>query len=117
MNIMIICVVAKEVLERVPRESESAMIIDSLRRRDAEEEDILSNRQIGDHVSEESAASVENESFDWVIVECSESIGNVESVVPAVNCSVEEGDLMSRSMHHVLPSIENEPKNRKSIEI
>lgn len=58
MNIVIICIIAKEVLKRVPRKSESTMIIDSLCSRDAEEEDVLSDRQIGDHVSEESATSV-----------------------------------------------------------
>lgn len=33
-------------------------------------------------------------------------------MVPAVNCPIQEGDLMSCSVHHVLPSVENEPESR-----
>jgi hypothetical protein len=96
-------------LKRVPRKSETAVIVDSFGCRNAEEEDILSNREPHHHMSEKGAAGIENETFNGMIVESAERIGNVESMVPAVNGAVEIRHLMTRSMHHVLPSVENEP--------
>lgn len=77
MNVVVICVVAEQVLEGIPRKCESAVIVDRLCRRDAKEQDVLSDREPGNHVCEKRAASVENETLDRVVIQSTERVRDV----------------------------------------
>lgn len=111
-NVVVVCIVAGEVLQRIPREGESAVIIDRLHGRDDEEEEGLTRREADDLVREDTAARVERKAFERVVVERAEGVRHVEAVVPGVDGAVQEGDLMCRPVHHVLPAVEDKAAAR-----
>lgn len=88
MYIMIIRVVPEEMLERIPGKRESTMIIHSFQRRQGEEDNPLSQRHQSTSMSNSSSESIEDESFERMVVECTEGVGHVESVMPGMDVTV-----------------------------
>lgn len=108
MNVVVVRVVAEQVLNRIPRECEPAVVIDRLCRRNSKEEDTLAHRHERARVGDGGSERVENEAFEGVVVEGSEGVGDVEAVVNAVNVSVQEGVGVEVAVPEVLPCVENE---------
>ena len=108
MDVVIIRVVPEEMLKRIQRESKSTMIVNSLRGRNSEEENPLTRRHQCAGVGDSRSKSIEDESFDRVVVKRSEGVGNVESVMPRVDMAVEELVGVEVAVEEVLPCIQYE---------
>lgn len=108
MNVVIIGIVPKQMLQRIPRERESTVVVDRLGRRDGKEQDSLSHREHRTRMSDHRSEGVKDESFEGVVVECSESVGHVETMVPGMDVAVEEGVGVEVTMEKVLPGVHDE---------
>jgi len=76
-DVMILCIIREEYLERIKWQRVSAMIVDGLECSKREEEERLSGRHAGDSVCDGCADRVEKEAFKPVIIERTESIRDV----------------------------------------
>lgn len=81
---MVVGVVPEHLLQRVPGKSVSAVVVDSLQGREAEEDHSSTSGKTGDLVGKTSADSVHQESLEGVVVESAKGIRNVETVVARV---------------------------------
>ncbi len=86
MNIMVSGIVACDVLEGVPWKGISAVIVDGLDCRAGEEAHSLARGHEGEFVGDAGAEGVEEEALKGVIIESAEGIGDIEAVVPGVEC-------------------------------
>jgi hypothetical protein len=77
-------IVAGQVLEWIPGECVSAVVVDRLDGQAGEEPHSLSDRHAGRQVGDGGAERFEKESFDRVVVEGAKSVCDVESVMSRV---------------------------------
>jgi len=89
-NVVVPGVVAVHELQRVQWQRETAVIVHCLCGTESEEESALPHRHAGNGFSQSGTEGIEQEPFEWVIVERSVCIRNVETVVDRMNVSVEE---------------------------
>ena len=89
------------------------MIIHGLQASEPEEEDLLSNGHHAGCFGEGSGEGIEEESFDGVVVEGSEGVRDVETVVVGVEVSVEEGDFVHEFVEEELPGVDDEAGSRR----
>ena len=122
---MIACIVRSNALQRVPRESVAAVVINSLESAAGEENHALTRRQTSGFEGNAGSEGIEEEAFKGVIVESAKSVGNVETVVPGVkgcfkiqSCAsigeeqngeltVEPSIHMHKAVEKVLPGVDN----------
>ena len=90
MNVVVVDIVMEQELARIPPQPVSAMIIDRLCAAECEQQCCLAGRHPGERLCDDGSKGIEDESFDWMVVECTESKGDVESVVDGVEVSIEE---------------------------
>lgn len=62
---------------------------------------------------DDSAERVEDEAFEWMVVERAKRVGNVEAVVDRVDVSVEELVRVEIAVPDVLPRVENESRRER----
>jgi len=105
---MVLRVVPKDSLERVPPDLVPAMIIDRLDRAHGEQDDTLPDGHPRCRMSQHGTEGIEEESFERMVVERSESIWNVKFVVDRVEVAVEERNGVEQPMEKVLPSVHDE---------
>lgn len=74
---MVSGIVGCEMLQRIPRESIAAVIVNRLDGGEGEEPHALAIRHPGCQECDAGASSIEKESFNGMVVESTESIGNV----------------------------------------
>lgn len=108
MQVVVVDVVGKEALERIPREVVAAVVVDRLGRRDAKEQDGLPGRHARARLGHDGSERVHDEAFDGVVVQGAERVGDVEAVVDRVDVLVEELVGVKVAMDGVLPSVEDE---------
>jgi hypothetical protein len=81
-DIMIIRVILRKHLQRVEGETISAMVVDGLESRNAEQECGLSGAHARQRLGNYGAERVEQEALERVIVQSPERVWDVEPVVP-----------------------------------
>ena len=108
MDIVIIRVVLRDPLQRVPREPEARMIVHRLEGAHGEEKDALADGHAGQFEREQGADCIFEEAFQGVVVERSERVGDVEAVVARVKGPVEPLMSMHLAVDHVLPCVHEE---------
>ena len=104
-DIMIVGVIPKEYLERVERKTIPAVVIDSLHSREREEEGRLPDGHERDGRRDRSAEGVQDETLNWVVVQSTVGVRNVETVVPRMEVSVEELVDVKGAVPEVLPCV------------
>jgi hypothetical protein len=108
-NVMVICPVLAEHLERVPGEAIATVVVDCLKDADAEKQCCLPDGHLGPRFSKYCSDGVEEEAFHRMIVQSSIRIWHIEAVVYRVQMTVEEFVHVHGSMKEVLPSVDEEP--------
>jgi len=83
---MVSGIIAGDVLEWIPWQCISTVIIDSLDGRGREKHHSLASCHARDLIANAGTESVEEESFERMVVEGSESIRNVKPVMAGVKC-------------------------------
>lgn len=81
MNVMVASIVAGNVLQDVPWQGVSTVIVDSLDGTAGEEPHGLARSHAGKEKGKSSSERIKKEALEWVVVESSVSIGNVKTVV------------------------------------
>jgi hypothetical protein len=81
MNIVVLGIVARQVLERIKGERVATVIVDGLDGGAGEEPHALACGHTGELVSERGAQRVQEEAFKGVVVECAVGIRNVQTVM------------------------------------
>jgi len=89
------------------------MIIDGLQASEPEEENFLSDGHHAGCLGEGRGEGIEEESFDGVVVEGSEGVRDVETMVVGVEVSVEEGNLVHEFVEEELPGVDDEAGERE----
>ena len=84
MDIMIQSVILPDPLQRIPRDTITAMIIHRLQGGDGEEADALPDAQTSKLECQTASNSVFEEAFQRMIVKCSKGVWDVEAVVMGV---------------------------------
>lgn len=83
-NVVIARIIVCEELQWVKRQRVSAVIIDGLHRRYAEEGQSLSRAHARNQVGDAGAESVEDEAFHWMIIECAVCVRYIQSMMPGM---------------------------------
>lgn len=83
-DVMVSGVVGGEMLQWIPGEGIATVIIDSLDSREGEEPHGLAVSHAGDQESNSSASRIQEESLNRVVVESTEGIWNIETVMTGV---------------------------------
>jgi len=81
-NIMVICIIRHEDLERVEREVVSAVVVHCLETGETEQDHSLTSGHADYGLCDKSACGVKNETFDGMVVKCPVGVRNIEPVVP-----------------------------------
>ena len=68
----------------------------------------MSDSEGGDRLSDDSAAGVEKEPLQGMVVQGAVRVGNVQSVMDRVDVAIEELVDMEEAMEEVLPSVDHE---------
>lgn len=89
------------------------MIIHRLQTREPKQQDLLSHGHHAGGLGEGSGQGVEEEPFDGVVVERSERVRDVETVVVGVEVSVEPGDLVHEFVEEELPGVDDEAEREE----
>lgn len=107
-QIVVLGIVPKDGLEGVPPDVVSTVVVHRLDRAYPKEDDGLPDSHPCCRVCEDGTERVQEEAFDGVVVEGSERVGDVETVMHRVEMAVEEGNRMEESVEEVLPSVDDE---------
>ena len=86
MNIMVPCVVRRDVLKWVPRQRVSTVVIDGLDSRPSEEQETLTSIHSCNFVCNAGAQRVQEEAFERVIVQCTKRVWHVETMMAGMEC-------------------------------
>lgn len=86
MDIVVCGIVASDELKRVEGETVAAVVVDGFDGATAEEEHCLACGEACEEVCEASTGCVEEEALDGVVVESTEGVGDVETVMAGVEC-------------------------------
>lgn len=108
-DIMIICVVSAEHLQWVIWQTIPAMVVYGLESRYREKEHSFPCRHAYDVFCDSSSEGVEQETFQWMVIEGTKSIGNIEAVMDGMKFFVEVGVHVHSSMKEVLPCVDDNP--------
>ena len=87
MNVMIRGIIVGQNLKRVEWKAKSAVIIDCLESCQSEKNSSLTNAETRKLIGQQRTNRVRNESFNWMVVQSCESIGNINSVMTGVDCA------------------------------
>jgi hypothetical protein len=85
-DIVVACIVACDMLERIPGKAVTTVVIYCLECGSDEKQHALAGCQAGNFVSYACADGIEEKSFEWVVVKGSISVWHVESVMARVDC-------------------------------
>ena len=88
MDIMVISVVPKHDLQRIERQSVSAMIVHSLESRKREQHDRLTNSQERYFMRQGGSARIKQETFQGMVVQRPERVRHIESMMYGVEMTV-----------------------------
>lgn len=88
-HVVITRVIARQMLEGIPRQGVSTMIIYSLKCGASEEAQPLARGHSGEFVGDGGAKGIEEKTFKRVIVKGAVGIGDVEAMVAGVKCCCE----------------------------
>lgn len=83
-NIVISSIVGGDMLQWIPGEGVSTVVIDGLDGREGEEQHALTVGHARNQESNACTCSIQEESLNWVIIESTESVGHIETVVAGV---------------------------------
>lgn len=87
MNVVIGGVIRGDELQRVPGKGVSTVVIDGLDRREGKEASALANRHAGQLERNTGTECIQQETFQWVVVQGAVCVRNIESVVSGVKSS------------------------------
>lgn len=90
MNVVVDGIVVGQNLKRVQWKAESAMVINRLERCQSEKNSSLTDAETRELVGQQRADGVFNKSFDWMVVQSSERIGDIKLVMTGVECAYPE---------------------------
>lgn len=76
-NIVIVCIVPEEELQRVEPEAISAMVVNGLHGPESKEKRRLTNGHARQALRENRAHRVQKKSLQWMVVLCTEGVWNV----------------------------------------
>ena len=108
-NVVVVGVVGADKLQRVPGEPVPAVVVDGLQRGNTKEEHGFASGKVRNPFRDPRTDSVKEEALEWVVVQSTERVRNVEPVVVGVELLVEEGVHMHRTVKEVLPGVDDEP--------
>ena len=108
-NVVIICIVAAHELEGIPREPVSAMVVHGLECRHQEEKHGLAGARANDPFRKARTTSVQQESFEWMVVERAKRVGHVQTVVGRMELLVQVCVHVHGTVEEVLPGVDDEP--------
>lgn len=77
MNVVVVGIVPEQVLHRVPRQSKAAVVVDRLPSRERKEQHRLARRHARTTLGQHAPEGVENESFEWVVVQRAERVSDL----------------------------------------
>ena len=112
-DVMVSAVVAEKDMEDVPREPQTAVVIDGLDGRKGEKEYACPWGHAGDEERERTPNGVQDESLQGVVVESSKGIWDNKSMMLRVDVLVQKFVDVHVSVHEVLPCVHNEHSNDK----
>lgn len=110
---MVTGVVAGDVLERIPRKSVAAVVVNGLDGAASKEPHGLSASHTSEHVGNTGTQSVKKEALEGVVVKSTVGIRNVEAMVTRVESCVEPLVHVHGSVPEVLPCVDNEDGKRE----
>ncbi len=103
---LLISIVVKEALQRVEWEIVSAVVVDSFQSRKREERKSATVAHTTDKEGQAGSDTVHQEALEWMVVQCAERVGHIESVMAGVEVLVEIWHVVEKAMEKVLPRIE-----------
>lgn len=112
-NIVVIRIVVKEQLTRIPPDLVSTMIIHRLGRRNGEKQGSLTDRQSNQLFRQYSSNRVHDQPFNRVIIQRAKSIWDVESMVDRVEMTVEESISVAQPVQGILPSVDHKAAGQR----
>lgn len=83
---MVTRVIACDVLQRIPWKCISAVVIHCLDRGESEEQHPLTWTQTCDFIADASTKCIQEEAFEWMVIQSSECVRDVQTMVPGVEC-------------------------------
>lgn len=107
-NVMVISVITTEHLEWVEGESITAVIIDRFHGTEREQENCLSNREVGNSLRHHGTDTVEQKSLEGVIVQCAERVGYIKAVMHGMEVLVKEFVRVHPAVKEILPTVDDE---------
>jgi len=113
MHVVISGVVRCDMLQRIPWESISAVVVDSLYSRASKEPHTLPNGHACHQISQASTERVQQKPLNWMVIERAESVGHIKSMMARVQGSVQPFVHVHRAMQEVLPSINDKDCNEE----
>ncbi len=108
MDIVVVGIIGEDELAGVPPQLVAGMIIDRLHGAECEEEDGLADTHAARLLHDQGAKRIEDETLEGMVVERTESVGDVEAVVNGVDVAVEEPGCVEEAVHEVLPGVHEE---------
>lgn len=108
-DVVIVCVVARDALQRIKWEAVPAMIVHALHRREEEQEHRLARRQTRQGLRETRPDGLEHEPLERVVVRRAKRVRHVKPVVHRVEMLVEPAVRVHRAVEEVLPGVHEEP--------
>lgn len=108
-NVMIVCIVPANELQRVKWEVVPAMVVHCLERRKREQEHGLTSRHTSNNLRSQCTARIKDKPFHGVIIQGPKRIRHVQSVMPRVKVLVQPLVNVHPPMKEVLPCIDYKP--------
>lgn len=109
MNVMIVCIVPEEELQRVEPEAISAMVVNGLHGPESKQKRRLTDGHARHALREERAHRVHQKSLQWMVVLRTEGVWNVQPVMHRVEVTIQEFARVEEPVKEILPSIDDEP--------
>lgn len=105
MDVMVIRIVGKEELARIPPQPVATMVVYGFKSRDREQQSRLSDGHERNLFGNGGAKGIKNEAFDWVVVKSAKSIRGIKTMMVGVEVAVEPVICVHGSVPKILPSI------------
>ena len=114
MDIMIVGIIVRQPMQRVPRESISSMVVDGFERGQSEEPHSLADIHPREFEREGRSHGIQHESLQGVVVEGAERVRDEEAVMPDVEGEIEPAVHVHGSVEEVLPRVDEEGCEEKA---
>lgn len=112
MDVVVVCIVSTEHLERVEWEAVSAVVIDRLARAEREQEQGLPDSHSRQVLCQSRTKGVKDETFERVVVESAIGIWHVKFMMNHMQLPVKELVGVHPTVEEVLPCIEDKAMNK-----